>query len=439
MTAVRDSGSTFEGVTATSSDTKRSDVERCRFCDALLGLTVVDLGMSPLCERFLRPDQLDEVEPFFPLHVRACGECGLVQLPEFLPPDEIFTPDYPYHSAYSSSWVAHAKQFVDEMVPRLGLDGTSSVVEVASNDGYLLQHFLPYGIPVLGVDPASAAAEAAVARGVPTITRFFGDELAHEIVEERGRADLVVANNVLAHVPDVNDFVAGVATLLAPSGTATFEFHDLLWLFASVQYDTIYHEHFSYLSLGMVEKILAAAGLEVTDVRELTTHGGSLRVEARHAPAVPAPAVGALLRRERLLRLDDPETYARFAAAVERSRETLLEVLDSARADGKTVAAYGAPGKGNTLLNYCGIGTHQVEYAVDRNPHKHGLFTPGTHLPIYPPSKLYETRPDLIFVLPWNLIGEISPQLRDTTSWGAKLVIPIPEATVFEPGGLPSD
>jgi SAM-dependent methyltransferase len=410
----------------------------CRFCGSPVEQTLVDLGVSPLCERLLTAEQLDRVEPFYPLHVRTCGTCGLVQLPAFLSPDEIFTSDYPYYSAYSTSWVEHAKRYVEAIVARLGLDASSQVVEIASNDGYLLQHFLPYGIPVLGIEPALGVAAAAEERGVPTVTAFFGESFARELLADRGRADLVIANNVLAHVPDLNDFVAGIAALLAPGGMATFEFPHLQRLLDGVQYDTIYHEHFSYLGFGTVCRILEASGLATVDVEEIPTHGGSLRVFARLAPAESSAAVDELLLRERELRVDDPHTYARFAAAVEESRASLLELLLAARRDGKRVIGYGAPGKGNTLLNYTGVRKDLVEALVDTNPHKHGLFAPGTHLPIHPPELIDEVRPDLIVVLPWNLVDEISAQLAYTAEWGAKLVIAVPRAVVFDPGTRPA-
>jgi SAM-dependent methyltransferase len=409
----------------------------CRFCGSALERTVVDLGMSPLCENFLRGDQLDDGEVFYPLCVRACESCGLTQLPAYVPREEIFTSAYAYHSAYSRSWVAHAKAYVDRMVPWLGLDAGSLVVEVASNDGYLLQHFLPHGVPVLGVDPAREVVEVAESRGVPTVNEFLGETVAHEIVHAHGRADLVVANNVLAHVPDVKDFVAGISVLLAPGGTATFEFPHVLRLLEGVQYDTIYHEHFSYLSLAVVDRILAGAGLQVVDVEELPTHGGSLRVYARHAPADSSDAVAALLLHELSQGIDDPATHARFAAAVRKSKASLLELLIGAHRQGRRVIGYGAPGKGNTLLNYCGIRSDLIECLVDLNPHKHGMFTPGTHIPIHPVELIDEIRPDLIIVMPWNLVGEISGQLAHTSDWGAKLVVAIPQTMVFEPGSAP--
>ena len=411
----------------------------CRHCAAPLELTVVDLGKSPLCQTVLTTEQLEHGEAFYPLHVRACKQCWLVQIPEFVPPEDIFT-EYAYFSAYSDSWVEHARRYVDAMTERLGLGSDSLVVELASNDGYLLQHFLPKGIPVLGVEPALNVAEAAVARGVPTITEFFGAELGRQLAAERGTADLVLGNNVLAQVPDINDFVAGVAALLGPDGTATFEFPHLAKLLEHLEYDTIYHEHFSYFSLHSIRAIFGAQGLDLVDVEELPSHGGSLRVFLQHAGARvdPAPAVTDLLAREDVQGLRDPETYGRFAEGVRESKRALLELLIDLRRQGRQVVGYGAPGKGNTLLNYCGIRTDFLDYTVDRNPYKQGKHTPGTHIPIHTPERIAETRPDVILILPWNLAREISDQLAYTAEWGARLVVPIPTATLFEPGSLPS-
>ena len=410
----------------------------CRHCGAPLTLTVVDLGKSPLCQTVLTAAQLEQGEAFYPLHARACERCWLVQIPEFVPPEEIFT-EYAYFSAYSDSWVEHAHRYVEEMTERLGLGAQSFVVEVASNDGYLLQHFLPKGIPVLGVEPALNVAEAAVERGVETVTEFFGAELGQRLAVERGRADLVLGNNVLAQVPDINDFMTGVSELLAPSGTATFEFPHLAKLIEHLEYDTIYHEHFSYFSLHSIRSIAAVQGLDLVDVEELPSHGGSLRVYLHHTDAgvEPSRSVADLLRREDEQGMRDPETYRRFAEGVRESKRALLELLIDVRRQGKQVVGYGAPGKGNTLLNYCGIRTDFLEYTVDRNPYKQGKHTPGTHIPIHPPEKIAETKPDVIVVLPWNLAREISEQLAYTAEWGAQLVVPIPRATVFEPGTAP--
>jgi C-methyltransferase-like protein/putative zinc binding protein/methyltransferase family protein len=406
----------------------------CRFCGAPLALTVVDLGMSPLCESFLRADQIRQMEPFYPLHVFACEQCYLVQLESFVPPDEIFT-EYAYYSAYSSSWVEHARRYVEMIRERLALGPDDLVVELASNDGYLLQHFVGTGIPILGVDPAANVAQAAESRGVPTHVAFFGRESAALLAAEGRLASLIIGNNVLAQVPDLNDFLAGVKTILREDGTATFEFPHLLRLVDGLQYDTIYHEHFSYFSIGTIGEILRAHGLEAYDVEELTTHGGSLRVYAQHAggPREVAAALPALVARELAEGLRSPERYAQFAEGVKESKRALLELLIGLRREGKQIVGYGAPGKGNTLLNYCGIRTDLLDYTVDRNPYKHGLFTPGTHIPILPPETIQETKPDYVVVLPWNLIDEIAGQLSYVAEWGGRLVVPIPYATVLDP------
>jgi hypothetical protein len=407
----------------------------CRFCGAALDLTVVDLGMSPLCESFVPADRLEQMEPFYPLHVRACTRCWLVQLPAFVPPDEIFT-EYAYFSGYSTAWVEHARAFVEMVRARLELDETDLVVELASNDGYLLQHFAGTGVGILGVDPAANVAAAAEERGVPTLVEFFGRETAERLVAEGRRASLVIGNNVLAQVPDLNDFVAGVKIVLRDEGTATFEFPHLLQLLDDLQYDTIYHEHFSYFSLGTIVEIFRAHGLDVYDVEELWTHGGSLRVYAQHrgGPHSTNDAVARQLADEEREGLRSPERYARFAEKVKESKRMLLALLIDLRREGKQIVGYGAPGKGNTLLNYCGIRSDLLDYTVDRNPYKHGRFTPGTHIPIHPVEQIAETRPDHVLVLPWNLIDEISSQLEYVREWGGKLIVPIPLATVIEPG-----
>jgi len=403
----------------------------CRFCASPLELTVVDLGMSPLCESFLPAERIEDMEPFFPLHVRACERCWLVQLPAFVTPEEIFT-EYAYFSAYSTAWVEHAREYVEMISSRLRLGDTDLVIELASNDGYLLQHFIGTGVPILGIDPARNVAEAAEARGVPTLVAFFGEALARELVDEGKNASVIVGNNVLAQVPDINDFVAGVRTLLRPDGSATFEFPHLLRLIEGLQYDTIYHEHFSYFSLATISEIFGAHALEVYDVDELWTHGGSLRVYAQHlgGPNVVEPSIDAILSAEEAGGLWREERYARFADDVKESKRALLELLIDLRRAGKQVVGYGAPGKGNTLLNYCGIRTDLLDYTVDRNPYKHGLFTPGTHIPIHAPERIVETRPDYVLVLPWNLFDEISAQLEYVRAWGGQLIVPIPVAQV---------
>lgn len=406
----------------------------CRFCTAPLRHTFVDLGTSPLCESYLPAEKLDEMEPFYPLHVRVCDRCFLVQVREYVRAEDIYS-DYAYFSSYSDSWLEHARQYVDAMIERFGLGPQSRVVEVASNDGYLLQHFVARGVPVLGIEPAANVARVAQQKGIPTLVKFFGRRTAGELVAESGRADLLLGNNVLAHVPDLNGFVAGLKRLLAPRGVITMEFPHLMRLVEGNQFDTIYHEHFSYLSLLAVQRVFAAHGLVIFDVEELSTHGGSLRLYARHAQDASQPvrpAVAELRDRELAAGYGRIETYLDFGERVAETKRRLLEFLITARREGKQVAGYGAPGKGNTLLNYCGIRTDMLAYTVDRSPHKQGMFLPGTHIPIYAPEKLAQTKPDYILILPWNLKEEIISQLADVRQWGARFVVPIPELTVCE-------
>jgi SAM-dependent methyltransferase len=397
--------------------------------------TFVDLGMSPLCESYVPESQLDEAETFYPLHVRLCDACLLVQLPAYVPGEDIFS-DYAYFSSYSDSWVAHAKRYAEEMTDVLGLTPDSLVTEVASNDGYLLQHFGAAGIPVLGVEPAANVAEAARARGIRTEVRFLGADTGQEIAQRYGRADLVAANNVFAHVPDIRGFAAGLRALVKDEGTVTLEFPHLLRLIERRQYDTIYHEHFSYLSLLTSSRALATAGLRVTDVRELGTHGGSLRVYARpeENAGEPSARVKTVLAEEEQAGLHTVAGHEGFAAAVLKIKSDLLGFLLAAAGEGRPVAGYGAPGKGNTLLNHCGIRSDLLSYTVDRSPFKQGKFLPGTHIPIYAPERLAETKPDYILVLPWNLRDEISRQLSYVGSWGGKLVFPIPELDIVPMG-----
>jgi hypothetical protein len=399
----------------------------CRLCGAELTSTFVDLGMSPLCESYLPAARLDDPETFYPLHVRLCDECLLVQLPAYVPGEDIFS-DYAYFSSYSDSWVAHAKRYADDMTARLGLTADSLVTEVASNDGYLLQHFQAAGIPVLGVEPAGNVAKAAEAKGVRTVVRFLGPETGAAIAAEYGRADLVAGNNVFAHVPDIRGFAAGLRALVKDTGLVTLEFPHLLRLIERRQYDTIYHEHYSYLSLLTASRALETAGLRVTDAEELSTHGGSLRVHARPVAAAgePGERVTAILAAEEAAGLHSVAGHEGFAEAVLKIKSDLLGFLLAAKAEGKTVAGYGAPGKGNTLLNHCGIRSDLLAYTVDRSPHKQGMFLPGTHIPIYAPERIAETKPDYVLVLPWNLRDEISEQLSYVRSWGGRLVFPIP-------------
>jgi SAM-dependent methyltransferase len=405
----------------------------CRFCHTGLQRTFVDLGMSPLCESFLTREQLNQMEPFYPLHAYVCEECFLVQVEEYVGPEQIFS-EYAYFSSYSRAWLEHAKSYTDMIVSRLGLDYTSQVIELGSNDGYLLQYFMARGIRVLGVEPAGNVAAAAIAKGVPSTTRLFGLETAQELLAGGHHPDLIVGNNVLAQVADLNGFVAGMKKLLKPGGVITMEFPHLLRLMDENQFDTIYHEHFSYFSLMSAERIFTAHGLTLFDVEEMWTHGGSLRIYARHQEDEARPVgarVRALLAREKAVGLDRPERYAAFAEQVRETKWRLLEFLIGAKRRGKSIAGYGAPGKGNTLLNYCGIRTDFLDYTVDRNPYKHGRFTPGTHIPIHPPEKILETQPDYVLILPWNLKDEIMEQMSAVQGWGGQFVVPIPDVKVY--------
>jgi 2-polyprenyl-3-methyl-5-hydroxy-6-metoxy-1,4-benzoquinol methylase len=404
----------------------------CRLCGVGLTETFVDLGMSPLCESYVAADALDQPEVFYPLDVRLCPSCLLVQLPAYVSGEDIFS-DYAYFSSYSDSWVAHAKRFADSMVERLALTTDSLVTEVASNDGYLLQHFNALGIPILGVEPAKNVAEVAQSRGIRTVVEFLGSTTGGNIAERYGRADLVAANNVFAHVPDIRDFAAGLRALVKDTGLVTLEFPHLLRLMQRRQFDTIYHEHYSYLSLLTASRTLATAGLRVVDVDELDTHGGSLRVHARPEDYAgePTARVNEVLEEERLAGLHTLSGHAGFAREVLKIKSDLLDFLVNAAREGRSVAGYGAPGKGNTLLNHCGIREDLLQYTVDRSPAKQGKYLPGTHIPIYAPEHLAETKPDYILVLPWNLRDEISEHLEYVRSWGARLVIPIPELEII--------
>ena len=406
--------------------------DRCRHCSADLTDSVVNLGMSPLCESYVPADKLDSMEPFYPLHVSVCRKCLLVQLNQYVSADHIFS-EYAYFSSFSSAWLKHAEDYVAAVSSRLGLGPKSFVVELASNDGYLLQYFVQRGIPCLGIEPAANVADVARKKGVETEVAFFGRETARDLRQRRGPADLIIGNNVLAQVPDINSFVDGVAALLGPSGTATFEFPHLMKLFEENQFDTIYHEHFSYFSLLSAETIFAAHGLTVFDVEELWTHGGSLRVYLRPSADASRPVsdrVRSLRAREEQDGYRDMAIYARFEQQVRSTKRKLLSLLIDAKNQGKKVVGYGAPGKGNTLLNYCGIREDLLEFTVDRNPYKQGKFLPGTHIPIHAPERLDQARPDYVLILPWNFKDEIMKQLAHTRDWGARFIVPIPEATV---------
>jgi len=403
----------------------------CRTCGASTR-PFLDLGASPLSNAFLRAGQLSQVEPFYPLTVYICPGCFLVQLPRTELPARIFADDYAYFSSYSDSWLAHARKYCTEMTPRLGLTARSHVVEIASNDGYLLQYFLADGLRVLGIEPAANVAEVARGKGIETLTMFFGAETARQIAEARGAADLLVGNNVLAHVPDINDFVEGLRILLAPGGTITMEFPHVLQLILQNQFDTIYHEHFSYLSLAGVQRVFREYGLALVDVEELPTHGGSLRIFAQHSGAGNvSPRVEEIVQKERAFGLERLDTYEAFASRVQGVKRKLLSFLIRAKEEGARVAGYGAPAKGNTLLNYCGVRSDLVEYTVDRNPHKQGLYLPGTRIPVYAPDRIRQTMPDYLLILPWNLRDEVMEQMAGIRAWGGQFVVPIPHVKVY--------
>jgi hypothetical protein len=423
-------------VSAPLSKTKSSNGDTpysCRFCRAPLRQTLVDLGMSPLCESYVSADRLNEMEPFYPLHVRVCDRCFLVQVGEYVSSDHIFT-EYAYFSSFSDTWLKHAAAYVDMIVSRFNLGKANLAVELASNDGYLLQNFVKKGIPALGVEPAANVAKVAVEKGVPTLVKFFGRETAQSMVAAGQGADLVIGNNVLAQVPDLNDFVGGIRIILKPQGVATLEFPHLMRMMAENQYDTIYHEHFSYFSFIAAEKIFAAHDLVLFDVEELPTHGGSIRIYARHKEDASKPVGQRVLElrdRELSAGFDRMETYSTFGEKVKESKRRLLEFFIQAKRSGKRIAGYGAPGKGNTLLNYCGIRTDFLDFTVDRNPYKQGKFLPGTHIPILTPDKLVAARPDYVLILPWNFKDEIIKQMAVIREWGGKFVVPIPTVEII--------
>jgi len=426
--------STSLAETRESSPWKTLDSE-CRFCGTALSQVFLDLGLSPLCQTQIGPDQINQGEVFYPLRVFVCDRCYLVQLDEYVTPNVIFGDDYPYFSSYSESWVRHAKTYTDKMVSEHGIGKDSFVVEIASNDGYLLQHFADLGIPCLGIDPSEGVADAAREKGIETITRFFGERTAIDVSRDFGKADLVLGNNVLAHVPDLNDFVAGLRALLADDGIITMEFPHLMRLMLEHQFDTIYHEHFSYFSFSTVSRVFAEHGLIIFDVEELPTHGGSLRIYAAKADCgghSVSPRAADLLHREKSMGFETREFYSEFEEQVRETKRALLEFLISAKRAGKSVVGYGAPGKGNTLLNYCGIRQDFLEYTVDLNPHKQGTYTPGTRIPILDPSAISQTRPDYILILPWNLRKEITKSMDFVREWGCRFVIPIPTVKILD-------
>lgn len=406
----------------------------CLYCKTELKHTFANLGTSPLCEEFVKPENLNRSQRIYPLHAYVCHNCYLVQVNEYVSPEEIYS-DYYYFSSYSDSWLKHAKDYVDNVTDRFVLNSDSFVVEIASNDGYLLQYFVEKNIPVLGIEPSENVAKVSVEKGIPTEKVFFGYESAKVLRDSHKKADLILGNNVLAHVPDINDFVKGLKVMLADDGVMTFEFPHLMQLVENNQFDTIYHEHFFYYSLSVVHEILSSHGIKLFDVEELSTHGGSLRVFACHSEN---SEINESSRLKELLRIEEEkgylslELYQNFDEQVKRTKRNILKLLIDLQERGKTVAGYGAPGKGNTLLNYCGIYTDLIEYTVDRNPNKHGFYMPGSLIPIYEPDKIRETKPEYLFILPWNFKDEIMEQMSDIREWGGKFIIPIPEPIIVE-------
>jgi SAM-dependent methyltransferase len=418
---------------AADSQTPRASAPGCRFCGQALRTTFVDLGMSPPCQTHIEPQQLNHMEAFFPLHAWVCERCFLVQLEEYVAPSDIFS-EYAYFSSYADSWVEHARKYSVLMRERFNIGRDSLVMEIASNDGYLLQHFVAAGVPVLGIEPAANVAKVAQEKGIRTEVCFHGRTSADKVVAKFGQADLLLGNNVLAHVPDLNDFVAGMKRLLKPSGVITMEFPHLQRLMEQNQFDTIYHEHFSYFSFFTVEQVFAAHGLTLFDVDELSTHGGSIRIYARHAADQSKPVserAQQLRARELALGFDRLRTYQNFAEQVKSTKRKILSLLIDLKNQGKSIVGYGAPGKGNTLLNYCGIRTDLLTYTVDRNPYKQGKYTPGTHIPILSPDRIRDTRPDYVFILPWNLKDEICTQMSFVREWGGRFIVPIPEPLIL--------
>jgi hypothetical protein len=419
---------------AQASASARPAGSKCRFCEAPLKHTLVDLGMSPLCESYVSAENANKMEPFYPLHVFVCERCFLAQLDEFVSPEHIFT-EYAYFSSFADSWVEHARQYAEMMIDRFRLNGDSHVVEIASNDGYLLQHFVKKGVRSLGIEPAANVAKEAEKKGVPTIVEFFGEDFAHKLAADGQQADVIAANNVLAQVPDLNDFVAGFKVLLKRTGVITVEFPHLMKLMEENQFDTIYHEHFSYFSFVTAARIMSAHGLRIFDVDEIPTHGGSLRIYVCHDEDESKPTTARaneLQKREEAAGFTRLETYRNFAEQVKETKRRILKFLITAKEEGKSVAGYGAPGKGNTLLNYCGIRTDFIDYTVDRNPYKQGKFLPGTRIPIFGPERIAETKPDYVFILPWNFRDEIMKQCAYIRQWGGKFVVPIPEVRIYE-------
>ena len=416
---------------------ERKTNSRCRFCGEALQHTFADLGMQPLCESYLQPDQLNKMEPFYSLHVCVCGNCCLVQLEDTLTPEQIFS-DYAYFSSHSKGWLKHSENYAEMIINKLGLNQKSQVVEVGSNDGYLLQYFVRKGIPALGVEPATTVAKEAVGKGVPTIVKFFGKETSSELANQNKHADLIVGNNIIAHVPDLNDFVEGLKILLKPSGVITLEFHHLMKLMDNRQFDTISHERFSYFSFIVIEKVFGSHGLTIFDVEELPTHGGSLRIYICHKDnhSVPIePGVNQLRDKEKADGLTEIENYLLFAEKVKEAKRNILDFLIKVKRNKKSIVGYGAHAEAQTLLNYCGIGLDFLDYTVDRNPVKQGKFIAGVHIPIFHPDKITETKPDYVMILPWSIKKEIMNQMSHISEWGGKFIVPIPKVELYNSNG----
>ncbi|MGC1877998.1 MAG: class I SAM-dependent methyltransferase [Rhabdochlamydiaceae bacterium] len=402
----------------------------CRFCDHPLEHSFCDLGMTPLSNAYLPKEELEKGEVFYPLHAYVCAKCYLVQVQEYALPENIFG-DYAYFSSYSESWLNHCQNYTEKIIADLKLDSSKQVIEIASNDGYLLQFFKKRGIPVLGIEPAANVAKVATEKSIPTLVKFFGSQLAQELVGNNVQADLLIGNNVLAHVPNLNDFVKGLKILLKPKGMITMEFPHLMRLMESNQFDTIYHEHFSYFSLLTADRVFKAQGLEIFDVEELGTHGGSLRIFARHGRGNVSTRVVNLKEKERQLNFDDLKGYSQFSIGVQQLKADLLSFFLDCKREGKKIVGYGAPAKGNTLLNFCGIRSQFLDFTVDRSPHKQGRFLPGTHISIHPVEKIALEKPDFVFILPWNLKEEIMNQMEFIREWGGKFVVPIPQLEII--------
>ena len=419
----------------------RKPTPTCRFCGNPLQFTFADLGTQPLCETYLKPEQLNEMEPFYPLHVLVCENCFLVQLGASVPPEQIYK-QYAYFSSHSKGWIKHIENYADMITAKLALNHESQVVEVASNDGYLLQFFAQKNIPVLGIEPAANVAEEAIRKGIPTIIKFFGQQTSNELVSQGKLADLLVANNIIAQVPDLNEFVAGLKVLLKPSGVITLEFHHLKKLMDNNQFDTISHERFSYFSFTVIEKIFASHGLTIFDVEEVPTHGGSLRIYARHSENTSIKVTSSpdrMREAEKATGLTNIKKYTAFAEKVRITKRNLLYFLIIAKRESKSIAGYGAHAEAHTLLNYCGIGTDFLNYTVDRNPAKQGTFLAGIHVPIHHPDKIFQTKPDYVLILPWNIKKEIMTQMSKIGDWGGQFIIPIPRVILYDANGTQID